>query len=1168
MPHGPEVFMLSRLGLLCAVLLPALALSQSVSSPILLPGDAVVAPAAGRQETPQIARGVDGYLAVWADNRSSLGDAGISTGPFGGGLGTMFDIYATRLNLNGAVIDANPIVISNGQYNQTAPRVAWNGQNWLVAWATEGDETSRYTSRVMVARVSPAGVVLDNPPIIVDSGGSSLLSPWSVVSDGSNWMVTWRDSADGTWVIEGARISPAGLVLDPGGKHLRRDVWNSGTTNSDIAFAGDEYLLVFEEWGTEGWVINAQRLSLALDPLGSVFRLNTYSPTDAHRPAVASNGTDFLVVWFEDKWYGWAQIYGTRVSHTGTVLDANGLPITDFAGYTQFEPDLGWDGSNYIVAHNRDYDIYTTRVTSAGAVLDPAGIPVKISTETKIQPAIAAGPSGGGTLVWTTSFNADIFAATVASNGTAGEDRVITLSVPRQSTPRLATSGDEFLVVFRSEISGEIRIVAQRLDSAGTPLTQEPILVAAGATLRTPSVAWNGLHYYIVWENAAVGRGQVYGRRMTKDGTFLDASPRAVMVGRQPDVAALGTIFLIVDTDAPNPQFRFTQSIRVDTDGTILGSPLRLGAYFDVAPRVAAVGSRWLVVWEQNVTHDNPWSQIVGRFVNPDGSADSSFNISDGGHDDMPHLSAGVDTTLIVWEENDIYGRRIRSDGTMFDSAGGIVISNAPEPQFAPAVAWEGIRWVTDFVDHRSEAYPNQPRGDIFGTRVDLNGIVMDQGGFAISNSDFAEDTPGVAAMNGSVLFAYSTFTTPQATMRLALRRMNAAPAPPPPGAPGNLVATPASSSQINLTWSDNSSSENGFRIERCTGSGCAGFVQIVQTSANASSFSDKGLSASTLYNYRIRSFNEGGNSEYSNTAGATTFPPPVAPSNLAGNSVSGCRIDLTWSDNSADESGFKIERCTGSECSNFTQIGQVGSNVTTYSSNELTTSTRYTYRVRAFNDGGNSDFSNTAEGTTLAAPTAPSNLVATGALNRIDVTWSDNSNTEDSFHLYRCAGSATFCDSSSGYWIYWSELAANTTTYIDNFADPGVTFSYKVSAFRCGGGSAFSNTDDATPPAPQPPAAPSNLTARAGATGKANSKAVHVDLKWQDNSDFETSFRLERCTGEACTNFSVLVITTANVTIWRDSTAQRRTWYRYRVIAAAGPTHSAPSNVVAVKTD
>jgi hypothetical protein len=95
----------------------------------------------------------------------------------------------------------------------------------------------------------------------------------------------------------------------------------------------------------------------------------------------------------------------------------------------------------------------------------------------------------------------------------------------------------------------------------------------------------------------------------------------------------------------------------------------------------------------------------------------------------------------------------------------------------------------------------------------------------------------------------------------------------PGPNAPSNLSATSVSSSQINLSWTDNSTNENGFLIERCTGNNCTNFAQIASVGSNVTSYPDTGLSRNTWYRYRVRAFNAAGNSAYSNIATAKTPP-------------------------------------------------------------------------------------------------------------------------------------------------------------------------------------------------------------------------------------------------------------------------------------------------------
>lgn len=87
-------------------------------------------------------------------------------------------------------------------------------------------------------------------------------------------------------------------------------------------------------------------------------------------------------------------------------------------------------------------------------------------------------------------------------------------------------------------------------------------------------------------------------------------------------------------------------------------------------------------------------------------------------------------------------------------------------------------------------------------------------------------------------------------------------------------------------------------------------------------------------------------------------------PSSLAAFGVTKVRINLRWTDNSSGETGFKIERSPDG-ATGWVQIGTVGTNVKTYADKGLTTNATYYYRVRAYNAGGNSDYSNVAHATT-----------------------------------------------------------------------------------------------------------------------------------------------------------------------------------------------------------
>jgi hypothetical protein len=245
-------------------------------------------------------------------------------------------------------------------------------------------------------------------------------------------------------------------------------------------------------------------------------------------------------------------------------------------------------------------------------------------------------------------------------------------------------------------------------------------------------------------------------------------------------------------------------------------------------------------------------------------------------------------------------------------------------------------------------------------------------------------------------------------------------------------VATAASSSQIDLTWADNANNEEGFKIERCDGSGCSSFTLLTQTSANVTTVSDTGLTAGATYSYRVLAFNTaGGNSGYSNTAEATTStvtppPPPIAPSALTATAASSSQIDLGWADNSSDETGFEIERCQGASCADFVKILQTAADVRSYSDTGRTPNTTYQYRVRAVNGGGPSVYSNTAGTTTQATAVTYSHV---GDLDASKTTSGPNWRTTITVTVHTADHAAVSGATVSGNWSGGTSGSASCTT-------------------------------------------------------------------------------------------------------------------------------------------
>ncbi|HXO84923.1 MAG TPA: fibronectin type III domain-containing protein, partial [Gemmatimonadales bacterium] len=375
------------------------------------------------------------------------------------------------------------------------------------------------------------------------------------------------------------------------------------------------------------------------------------------------------------------------------------------------------------------------------------------------------------------------------------------------------------------------------------------------------------------------------------------------------------------------------------------------------------------------------------------------------------------------------------------------------------------------------------------------------------------------------------------------------------PRAPTALVGTPnANGVRVDLRWTDNSNDEQGFRIERAPDvAGVPGtYVQVNSVGANNVTFSNSGLTNGTTYWFRVRAYNQVGTSLYSNEVAVTTLTTSTAPSGLVATAVSGVRIDLTWIDNSTDETSFRVERApdVAGAPGTFNQIASLGPNITTYGSTNLQNGTRYWYRVRAGNAAGFSAYSASVSATTFPVPITPSGLVATAVSHvRIDLTWTDNATDETAYRIERAPDVA----GAPGTFNQIASIAANSTTYSNTTGLVGGTrYWYRIRAQNAIGNSPFSNIADATTLPTPAPNAPSALIATVVS-------GVRIDLDWTDNATDEQGFRVERApdVGGVPGDYVQIAQVGVNVRSYNNTGLENGTRYWYRVYAfnAVGPS-------------
>ena len=327
-----------------------------------------------------------------------------------------------------------------------------------------------------------------------------------------------------------------------------------------------------------------------------------------------------------------------------------------------------------------------------------------------------------------------------------------------------------------------------------------------------------------------------------------------------------------------------------------------------------------------------------------------------------------------------------------------------------------------------------------------------------------------------------------------------------PPTGPSELTATCSSSSEVSLTWKDNTVIETGYVVEY-SNSPTTGFTVIAELGESVTSYKHTGLQGSTVLYYRVRAVNEAGSSSFTNVASVTTLPSAVdmsAPSNLVVTSVTGTDIRLSWKDNSNNETGFILE-VSESGTSGFTTLRELSANAISYAHTGMGIGTTRFYRIKAKFNNGMSGYSNIASGTTnFMVPTAPSNLTATRmSSTEVSLKWKDNTIIETGY-VVEVSNS-----SGSGYTVL-KQLGVNATSFNHSGISSGKTYYYRVKAVNAAGSSHYTNTASIL--------VTSASNARLNATGLTPSQ---ISLTWEGIPEHFTEVSIEYA--DNSDNFQIL---------------------------------------------
>lgn len=202
------------------------------------------------------------------------------------------------------------------------------------------------------------------------------------------------------------------------------------------------------------------------------------------------------------------------------------------------------------------------------------------------------------------------------------------------------------------------------------------------------------------------------------------------------------------------------------------------------------------------------------------------------------------------------------------------------------------------------------------------------------------------------------------------------------PNVPANPNVVAVSPNQLDFSWTDSSTDETSFVVERRM-SGNPNYAVVGEVAAGSTVFQDSGLLVSTKYYYRVSAKNAAGTSAASNIV--ATFTLPNAPTGVSATAVSSSQINLAWTDSTTNETAFVIERRVSGNPT-YSILAETAADTTSFQDTNLPASTKYYYRISVQNPGGESAYSEIVNATTEAGGggTPTSQLVVLSPPRRI----------------------------------------------------------------------------------------------------------------------------------------------------------------------------------------
>ncbi len=363
---------------------------------------------------------------------------------------------------------------------------------------------------------------------------------------------------------------------------------------------------------------------------------------------------------------------------------------------------------------------------------------------------------------------------------------------------------------------------------------------------------------------------------------------------------------------------------------------------------------------------------------------------------------------------------------------------------------------------------------------------------------------------------------------------------------PNNLVLNMADSHTINLSWVNAPGNSLPVTIRRQIGEGSDSIIEDSLSSLTTSYTDSIIVVPGLIYTYTVGY--EYAANKYIVTTAKISATLPAAPSLLRANVVSSSAVTLNWTDNSNNETGFRIERVTDPGI--YTQIATVAAITATYVDTSVSSGHSYLYRVCSYNALGNSPYTNEVY---VAAwdSVAPANLtVVAYSATRLDLSWSYTGTESYNTVIERKTG-------TDGTWSTIYTTALGALKYSDTGLMPNTRYFYRIRKSMGTGSTGLSYPNDEIGIGAYTNLGNLTLTGIAAANNT-------IYLSWTGNSG-TADVVIERKMPNG--SFSALNTVSYVTSGWSDTTGLvPSASYTYRIKARTSTNESVYSNIITVQ--